>query len=82
MTDRLDQLAMGDRAVVAGLTATGALRRRLLEMGFVTGEIIRADRVAPFGNPVAYEIKGYRVALRRTEAAMVRIAPCNGANAK
>jgi len=42
-------------------------------MGFVPGEVIKVERVAPLGDPVAFRIKGYRLSLRREEAAMIEV---------
>jgi Fe2+ transport system protein FeoA len=52
---------------------TGALRRRFAEMGIVRGELIRAERVAPLGDPVAYRVKGYTLSLRREDAAQIEV---------
>jgi Fe2+ transport system protein FeoA len=49
----------------------GATRHRFLEMGFVRGERIQVQRVAPLGDPVEYVIKGYHLALRKRDAANV-----------
>jgi Fe2+ transport system protein FeoA len=46
----------------------GQVRRRYLEMGFVRGEIVYVERVAPLGDPVEYRVKGYHISLRRTDA--------------
>jgi Fe2+ transport system protein FeoA len=70
----LSQLRPGQQATIAGFTGTGALRRRCLEMGLVHGETVRAERIAPLGDPRAYLVKGYRLALRREEAALIFVA--------
>jgi DtxR family Mn-dependent transcriptional regulator len=46
-------------------------RHRLLEMGFLSGEIVTLERVAPLRDPMEFVIKGYHVSLRREEAAQV-----------
>ncbi len=68
---RLDQLRVGDRARVFRVDAPGAIRRRLLEMGFVRGEALRIERVAPLGDPMELVIKGYHLSLRRDEGACI-----------
>jgi Fe2+ transport system protein FeoA len=52
-----------------------ALRRRLLDMGVVPGEEIEVIRIAPLGDPVEYMVRGYRLSLRRSEAAQVLVEP-------
>jgi len=50
------------------VSATGGLRRRLLEMGLVAGTEIAVDGVAPLGDPIEVTVKGYHLTLRRNEA--------------
>jgi DtxR family Mn-dependent transcriptional regulator len=68
---RLDELAVGDRAEVIRITATGALRRKLFDMGIVSGSEVVVNGVAPLGDPVEISVKGYHLSLRKAEAACV-----------
>lgn len=74
----LSQLQPGERATICEVGGNGALRRRLLDMGVVPGAEVEVVRVAPLGDPVEYMIKGYRLSLRRSEAARVAVEafPC------
>lgn len=74
----LSQLQPGERATICEIGGGGALRRRLLDMGVVPGAEVEVVRVAPLGDPVEYMIKGYRLSLRRNEAAQVEVEtlPC------
>lgn len=74
----LSQLQPGQRAKVCEVGGSPALRRRLLDMGVVPGAEIEVVRVAPLGDPVEYKVKGYRLSLRRSEAAKVTVetTPC------
>ena len=67
----LQEIHTGQSATIVHVGGVAALRRRFAEMGIVAGEVIRAERVAPLGDPVAYRIKGYRLSLRREEAAQI-----------
>jgi Fe2+ transport system protein FeoA len=69
----LHLLQTGQTGVVSRVNAPDSLRRRFIEMGIVKGERIRLDRLAPLGDPAAYLIKGYRLALRREEAAHIEV---------
>jgi Fe2+ transport system protein FeoA len=71
---RLDQLQVGDCARIVRVTAAGAIRRRLLEMGFVRGERLKVEKLAPLGDPMELVIKGYHLSLRREEGACILVA--------
>jgi ferrous iron transport protein A len=69
----LDNLAVSRRGIVRRLQGDPSIRRRLLSMGFVPGVEVETLRVAPMGDPIAYELKGYNLSLRREEAAFVEV---------
>ncbi len=69
----LDTLRRGDAVVVLEVTGDDAVARRLKDLGFWPGTEVRVEHVAPFGDPVAYRLHGYRLALRRREASRVRV---------
>lgn len=73
MDQHLGHLRPGQRARVAGLDATGAVRRKLLALGVTPGCEVELVRCAPFGDPVEVALRGYRLCLRRLEAACVRV---------
>jgi len=74
----LDKLLPDERGRIEEVSGNGTLRQRLLDMGVVPGAEIRVMRVAPLGDPVEYMVRGYRLSLRRTEAANVLVEdlPC------
>jgi ferrous iron transport protein A len=49
------------------------IRRRLLDMGVVNGAMVEVQRIAPLGDPVQIKVKGYDLALRKTEAENIQI---------
>ncbi len=69
----LDQLARGSRGVIVRVGGERALRRRLLDMGLVTGETVTLVAVAPLGDPLELLVKGYRLSLRKHEARQVLV---------
>lgn len=71
----LDTLSVGQSALIAEIDGADAIAIRLMEMGLTEGELIRVLAVAPLGDPIEYEIRGYRLSLRRTEARRVQIQP-------
>jgi len=71
---QLHLLNPGQKAVITRIGGTSALRRRFIEMGIVKGETILIERSAPLGDPIEYFIKGYHLALRKEEAAMIEVS--------
>jgi Fe2+ transport system protein FeoA len=71
----LCELAAGESAVIASVDAAAAIAGRLLDLGFVPGTRVRVIRVAPLGDPTVYELRGYRICLRRSEAVHVLVRP-------
>lgn len=69
----LADLRPGERATVRAVSGAGLLRRRLLEMGFVSGTQVRVVRLAPLADPMEVELHGYHLSLRRAEAGTVLV---------
>jgi Fe2+ transport system protein FeoA len=76
--EQLTALLPMQRGAVQMVQGGAVLRKRLLDMGLVPGAEISVVRVAPLGDPVEYMVKGYRLSLRRSEAAHVLVErlPC------
>lgn len=72
---RLDGLTSGATARVADVRGADATSLRLLEMGLTPGVTVRVIGRAPLGDPLEVEIRGYRLSIRRAEAARVTIEP-------
>lgn len=64
---------VGQERHVESLSATGIMRRRLLDLGFVPGAPVSVVRKAPLGDPTAYLIRGAIIALRKEEAAFIQV---------
>lgn len=71
----LEQLTRGQRARIVRIGGQRALRRRLLDMGLVTGETVTLTAIAPLGDPLELRVKGYRLSLRKEEARLVVVEP-------
>ena len=69
----LSDIKTGDEAIITKVLGHGAFRKRITEMGFVKGKKVRVIKNAPFQDPVEYEIMGYNVSLRRSEAELVEV---------
>jgi ferrous iron transport protein A len=71
----LDRLMPGSRGLVEEISAQGAMRRRLQDLGFVAGAQVECLGKSPLGDPRAYGVRGAVVALRRRDARLVEIRP-------
>ncbi len=69
----LADLEPGQEGVISKIMGHGSFRRRLTEMGFVKGKKIKVIKKAPLQDPIEYEIMGYKVSLRRSEAELVEV---------
>jgi Fe2+ transport system protein FeoA len=67
----LNEFKSGEKGIVEKLTVLGPLRRRLLDMGITPGTEITFKKVAPLGDPVEIMLRGYVLAIRKTEAETV-----------
>ncbi len=69
----LNELGIGEKALITKVKGRGAFRKRILEMGFISGKEISVVKKAPLQDPVEYNILGYDVSLRNTEAQLIEI---------
>ena len=69
----LKQAKVGQTVTVAKLHGEGAVRRRIMDMGITKGVDIYIRKVAPLGDPIEVNVRGYELSLRRADAEMVEI---------
>ncbi len=70
----LNDLQIGESAVIKQIHGSGAFRKRITEMGFVKGQPVTVVKAAPFKGPVEYRIMSGTVSLRRTEAMLIDVS--------
>jgi ferrous iron transport protein A len=70
----LGRLAPGDTGIVRRVTCARPVARRLLEMGLLPGTRVKVLRVAPLGDPMELELRGYALSIRRAEAMAIDVA--------
>jgi ferrous iron transport protein B len=73
----LSELKSGDKAIIMKVRGRGAFRKRIIEMGFVVGKQVIVVRNAPLLDPIEYNIMGYEVSLRRSEASLIEVMTGN-----
>jgi len=71
----LADLAVGSRGKIARIVGTDEVCCRLLEMGLTPGVEVMLLGVAPLGDPLELEFRGYRLSVRKSEAAKVELEP-------
>lgn len=71
--DTLKQV--GDRGRIVDIAGDDGIAIRLMEMGLTEGEEIELLAFAPLGDPIEYQVRGYRLSLRKAEAQRVEIEP-------
>ena len=64
---------IGDTLKVQKLAGTGAIKRRLMDMGITKGVEIYLRKVAPLGDPLEVTLRGYELSLRKSEAENVLV---------
>jgi ferrous iron transport protein A len=67
------ELEVGQAGRVVRVVGADEVSRRILEMGVTPGVEIRRLGTAPLGDPLEFELRGYRLSLRKNEAAHIEI---------
>lgn len=70
---RMNELQPGQCAYIQAVDGEGALRHHLLDMGLTPGTEITLQKIAPMGDPVQIEVRGYELTLRLEEAQKIEI---------
>jgi ferrous iron transport protein A len=69
---KLSDLRKGQRAVIIDYSKS-EISIKLMEMGLIPGEIIRIEKLAPFGDPISIAVAGYSLSLRLNEAEHITV---------
>lgn len=64
---------IGDAVTVVKLHGEGAVRRRIMDMGITKNVEIFVRKVAPLGDPIEINVRGYELSLRKADAEMIEI---------
>lgn len=67
----MDQLKVGDVATVVNVHGSGAIKRRLMDMGLTRKTPVTVVKLAPMGDPIEIKVRGYQLSLRKSEAELV-----------
>ena len=70
----LKEVKVGETVVGNKLHGEGAVRRRIMDMGITKGTQIFVRKVAPLGDPIEVNIRGYELSLRKADAEMIEVS--------
>ena len=69
----LRQAKVGDTVTVVKLHGEGAVKRRIMDMGITKGVSVFVRKVAPLGDPIEVNVRGYELSIRKADAEMIEI---------
>lgn len=74
----LNDLKIGESAIITAVGGEGDLRNRLIDMGLIPRTRLTLRKVAPMGDPIEIHIRGYELTLRRDDAANIAVEKIDG----
>ncbi|NMP36715.1 MAG: ferrous iron transport protein A [Clostridiales bacterium] len=74
----VDELKVGESAVITEVGGSGALRRHLLDMGLIPRTEIYIRRIAPMKDPIELTLRGYELTIRLEDAAKIKVRKADG----
>lgn len=69
----LKDVSVGETVTVSKLNGTGALKRRIMDMGITKGTELYVRKVAPLGDPIEINVRGYELSVRKDDAVAIEV---------
>ena len=69
----LKEAAIGSTVKVNKLHGEGAIKRRIMDMGLTKGTKVTVRKVAPLGDPIELNVRGYELSLRKADAELIEV---------
>ena len=69
----LREVSIGSTVRVVKIHGEGAVRRRIMDMGLTKGVDVTVRKVAPLGDPIQLNVRGYELSIRKADAEMVEV---------
>ena len=69
----LNEVKVGETTTVVKLHGEGAVKRRIMDMGITKGVEIYVRKVAPLGDPMELNVRGYELSVRKSDAEMIEV---------
>lgn len=70
----LKDVKVGETVTVTKLMGTGAVKRHIMDMGLTKGTSVYVRKVAPLGDPVELNVRGYELSVRKSEAELIAVS--------
>lgn len=71
--ETLKTVSCGDSVKVVKLHGQGPVKRRIMDMGITKGVEVKVSKIAPLGDPIEVQVRGYQLSLRKKDAEMIEI---------
>ncbi len=69
----LREIGIGESCKVVKLHGEGAIKRRIMDMGLTKGVTVKVVKVAPLGDPIEMNVRGYELSLRKADAELIEV---------
>lgn len=69
----LRDIRIGDTCKVVRVHGEGALKRRIMDMGITKGVEVYVRKVAPLGDPIEVNLRGYELSIRKEDAELIEV---------
>ncbi|MBD5521339.1 MAG: ferrous iron transport protein A [Lachnospiraceae bacterium] len=69
----LDQVAVGKEVTITKVGGEGELRCRFLDMGLIPKTKVRVQKMAPMGDPIEIQLRGYELTIRKEDAQKIEV---------
>ena len=69
----LREVACGQTVTVKKLSGAGPVKRRIMDMGITRGVDLHVRKVAPLGDPMELNVRGYELSVRKADAEMIEV---------
>lgn len=69
----LKEVQCGQTVKIVKVTGEGAIKRRIMDMGITKGTEVYIRKVAPLGDPIEVNVRGYELSLRKADAEMILV---------
>ena len=70
----LKDISIGDACKVVKLHGKGSTKKRIMDMGLIKGADVKVVKVAPLGDPIQLNVRGYELSIRKSEAELIEVA--------
>ena len=70
----LKDARVGDTVTVVRLHGEGAVKRRIMDMGITKGTELYVRKVAPLGDPMELNVRGYELSVRKADAEKIEVS--------